>query len=1055
MADEKFKYGVKKEKVQTRIDNYNKILEKDFANEENPIVAIIRIENELEKLNQEEIEANSNSEKSDLIASINEKRAEFEKQLKEIYKTEAEYIFANDVINEIKDLLAKSKEEYSFVDIEDIEKRIEYYKKLLKSIDKEFLEKRKAELEDELEKDKAELEKLRENSENENLEPENTGDVELKFIEIAKNKAIEDLEDKIKNRKATIVGYEDKMNSNRFEELKKWEKELEELKSGKITEEIYSQAKDAEIKSLKEEIANLNATLIGLEDDLDRKGYYEKLSKILQEKQEKLNSLLNPKKEKASKKDDDKIKKLEDAIKEKETELDEINKNLENLSNRDASDINTQKRCIMNRIEELEDIAKEKELFKINDKGEIEINYPVIKPEVDKEQLAAEWQVRRTDMLDKYYGNRDRAEEYNYKIGILKDHICEKEFEFVDKNGKKQKGIYQTIEPYKGMEKDVSFLQLEEYAEKLERLSKYKAGDIKAYENCKDPKTALQEDEQYINTNNNAYNRLANTKNNLTTLGKYGEKVPYSQMQEGQLFRNALRGIGNVGKFIRNHTTAPINRFVGSKIVAPIYGFIKGSDENVAGLYSNKRTHRYVARRDYFASQGNGYFSSRIKSIFNAKEGNKAVLSAGAYDIKQSVIRKYIDLAEKESVRKQTEFMNKSLDDKIKMIQTDLAEQKEPDNIKKLQETLDNLEKAKKQVEIDKQRNEARKISQVKQTDAVDMNQHDIANKENVNRTITGVKMLTRFGIRKFVGPKIKEWLIEHSKKPVEIVEIYQDEEIQSKWVDTTYKEEIVPKYKTVVENNTTVQDIMASNAGKEVKGYYSVYGGERSPAMYKLTGKEKITSIFKKIGDKGKGLSDTAGLGAPELTDGTFPPNLLDANGVLKQDISVGSLLKGLGSNNISTDKLSDLYVSVGDNYWVKLSDLYKGVTKQVKIGEEIKKVVDVPGHMENVSALVDKSRTVTQMLEDEKIALILKRMGVGLNAVEAGLIADDVYENARKTTTSINPTKEQPRHYDFETGFTGNKDDDYKATMQVVKKPIKKEGSPKTSEKDEEQEI
>ena len=109
MADnEKFVEGVAKKKIEKRIENYNRIL------------------------NSDTIDKNSN-----------------------------EYIKAQDVIEEIVNLLKKSKPEYSFVESIEIEKQIKYYQKVLNYLDKDYLVGRKAELEKILEDERKKLEELK------------------------------------------------------------------------------------------------------------------------------------------------------------------------------------------------------------------------------------------------------------------------------------------------------------------------------------------------------------------------------------------------------------------------------------------------------------------------------------------------------------------------------------------------------------------------------------------------------------------------------------------------------------------------------------------------------------------------------------------------------------------------------------------------------------------------------------------------------------------------------------------------------------------------------
>lgn len=902
---EKFIEGVKKQKIEQRIAHYNEILH------------------------------------SDMYA-----------------KDSIEYIRAQDVIEEIINLLEKSDSTRTFVEIADIERRIEEYFKKLEYLDREYLESKKAKLEGEL------------------GDPSSSSDEQ-------KPRTLEEIYADIDS----LMKLEVKAPTS--EEIQKWKE-------------------------------NRPKNVIG-----------------------------------------------------KREELEAIQKALKELETRDESDLEAQRRVTKNRIEELQDISKEKELFKINEKGEVTIDYPDITPELDEQAIRDEYAFRRADMINKFYGNREMAKRYAGVIDNLLKHVEYKEFEFVDEQGNKQKGQYRTIKSYEGMEDDLKFAQLEEVVERLERMTKYEAGDKSVYDDIYvrddagkivklSPEEARQADEKYVLSNNRAYNRLTNTTDNLRTLGKYGEKVPYSKFQQGQPVRNVLRAVGNAGRFVRNHVTAPINRLIG-KAASPAYALLSGAkDEKVAGLYANKRSHRYVARREYYQAQGQGFFRSRFNSIFHAKEGNEAILNAGAYDIQESLRRKYVDIGRQEAMRKKTEFASKSVEDKIKMLEGDMATVKDDKDKAKLQATLEDLRKAQLQIARDRALNEMAGINQTKQTDAIGEATHDVANKENVTRTITGVKLATRLGFTRLVGPKIKEWLLGHTTKTKQVSVPATDDQIKvalgvedKKWVPTTHKNVETDVFETRVRSDASMSDIMSSNASKTVEGYYSVYGGEAKPAMYSLTGDEKITAIFQSTGKTGTGLSDVAGLKAPVLTDGTFAKELLDANGVLRQDVTLDKILEALGTNAVNPEDLNGLYVSVGDRYWTKLSDLCKGLTEQVKTGTEIKSVVDVAGHYETLTSseltsavkqaldaklatdpnfLESLGQTVPQVVENTRVTSVLEKLGIPFSVA---LYGDDAYENLRHTSPDPEATqKPDPRRFDARAGFSGKRTDDLRNAREEMRK-------------------
>lgn len=295
----------------------------------------------------------------------------------------------------------------------------------------------------------------------------------------------------------------------------------------------------------------------------------------------------------------------------------------------------------------------------------------------------------------------------------------------------------------------------------------------------------------------------------------------------------------------------------------------------------------------------------------------------------------------------------------------------------------------------------------------------------------------------------MKEWLLKHTTKKEDVVVNPTPEQIEetlnikdNKWVPTTMKQESVPIVETQLKTETNMVEMMNSNVGKQIEGYYSVYGGETKPAMYDLTGNEKITAIFQKTENGGFGMSDTSGLRAPTLTDGTFSSELLGSNGVLNQNVTLEQLLSSVGKDVTKPSDLSGIYVSVGDRYWAKLSDLCQDLSHEVTVGSEIQDVVDVSGHYvpltqtEKITevmralkdprnvAKINKLRTVKQQtVENTRVTNILRGLGIAFNGVDKALLADDIYENARLTGTDVEWQKPLEANYDAETSFTGSR--------------------------------
>ena len=413
--------------------------------------------------------------------------------------------------------MKKSKPEYSFVESIEIEKQIKYYQKVLNYLDKDYLVGRKAELEKILEDERKKLEELK----NGEAEKTASSSVDQEYVD----EAVNDLKERIANREAMVAGRGEELAASLYDQLNDWKKELRDYENGNISQNLLETATALEIATLTERIANRKAMIAGRGDKLAPAAYEQ-----LKVWEDKLASLKN------GGKSDNEISKLEQSIAEHETELTEVNNAIVELEGRNPLDVEIQKRVVQNRIDELEDINKEKQLYKINEKGEVVVEYPDVSYEIDEEAVKAEYEMRRQDMLDKFYGNKARGKDYAIAMQNLKDHIVEKEFEFKDKDGKTVKGTYQTVEDYSEKEEDLKFMQLEEYSERLERLTKAEAGDLSVYNNVHirdeegkfvklSPEEARKADEQYIESNNNAYNKLVSTRENLKTLGKYGEKV--------------------------------------------------------------------------------------------------------------------------------------------------------------------------------------------------------------------------------------------------------------------------------------------------------------------------------------------------------------------------------------------------------------------------------------------------------------------------------------------------------------------------------------------------
>lgn len=652
---------------------------------------------------------------------------------------------------------------------------------------------------------------------------------------------------------------------------------------------------------------------------------------------------------------------------------------------------------------------------------------PSFKLEMDDAKIKNEYKRRKDDMLAKYYGNKDYQNEYELRSSRFKSR---------EKNVTVGGITYTTVEDYPERKEDEEFLLLDGYKDSIERVTRYESGDRSIYASSSNPTLEYAKDKEYVETRNNTFNQHESTSKDLATLGKYGEHVPYIPKQDG-IMRNVGRGILNTGIFIRN-LAAPVYRACGKYIGQPIHRFITRNSD--ASPYRNNIYHRMVARRDYFQANANqrdeqetanlkalasdpstikpvshpirNALESRFKALFNVQEGNKAVLSAGLADIKANIM-------EQEGQRAMISSYNKYINDlnaQISNLQNAINSNPRARNIssakselnrktKLLKSAIDSLNIAKKQDKI---------IS--KQTDAIDAKQHSIASKEVNTMRVTAIKGIAKGAAIKFFGPKIKDFILEHTKIKQSVEVNGTDIQPSKKWVDTTYKTEVQDVYDDVVNKSKSIKDLMSSNKGNNVTGFYSVYGGEKGASLYELTGDEKITGIFQSMGKGGKGLSDTVGLQAPTLTDGTFAKELLNQSGLLNQDISIDKLLSTLSSNKVDLSAMKDLYVSVDDRCWVKLSDLLPGITEKVKVDEIVNTVVDKAGHYETIQNVVNTTNTVSKVVNNsavEKGVNMTKDVLKGLIGVDSII---DLGENLRNTKSKVKGKKNKDYNFSDE---------------------------------------
>lgn len=626
-------------------------------------------------------------------------------------------------------------------------------------------------------------------------------------------------------------------------------------------------------------------------------------------------------------------------------------------------------------------------------------------PTVDIENIKQQYIDRKNDMLAKFYGDKD----YQRRYDEIAQRYRNNEIEVTDS------GItYRTVQDYAEREDDEKFLILGEYKNALERMSKYEAGANNIYKGTDDQiQVQYEKDKEYVETRNYTFDQHKNTQRDLATLGKYGEKMPYIPRQQG-IIKNGLRMIGNVGIFARN-AVAPVYRFIGRHVAQPLHRAItRGKD---ASPYRNNPYHRFVARRDYFkdvanqADVANGkshpirnYVMSNINSITRYKQGNEAVLKAGAYDIQDNLKRQ-------EMQKMGRSFYNTKkieLESQITALEDEITKHGEAENLEEAKNKL-NAKKAllTRLDEYIVTLNTTGKITDI-QTDAISQTQHDIASKEVNTYRVAAIKGVAKLGIKKFVGPKIKDWLSEHAEQTITREEPYQATIFTEKEVQDP------PKTISITEQrpdyDIEVDELIERSKDKTVNMYRSVSGGNRGEIAYTIRGDEVCSGFHFQDGTKwGTGFSDNV----PLMTDKTWPASFLDANNNLRTDLTFSEIAKAISNGELSEEVLNDMTLQIGNKGWVYASELFDGVTKEVEVGT---KVIEGGSHIEMVPEVVTRTRTITEVVKNQRAIDALNVLGRGADILGKADTVHNVAEIVRPTSSNLSSNKKADRKYDYD---------------------------------------
>lgn len=643
---------------------------------------------------------------------------------------------------------------------------------------------------------------------------------------------------------------------------------------------------------------------------------------------------------------------------------------------------------------------------------QISVPEPISEPEVEKE---ASREPRQT-MLQQFYGDRDAETRRIKTFDRFKSHVIKKTIDTYNEDGTKRKVEVYTIEDYEGKKQDSDELLLDGYQTRLERLSRAHQKDFAPYKRELDrlkatsikeimlkymemhrlkpeeaeefKKTAMEtiqqfngeeferhaiqalidQDTEFIETNNYTYNSRQNTAENLKTMGKHGEKSVKAPVSDEQ---NLAQKFGlkamNAMISIRNHTKSPFNKAIGTYVASPIYRALlkvtqsksKGpvnvdgylitpmedmlatSQKHSRGMFKNKPFHRYSARKDFFIEEEKRELATkmneerkevaesrenssqqprvtvgsrirlaivpRIKAITEFKKGNIAVLNAGLHDLEEATSERNSQMDYKHLIMTSAIQRIASYEKEIEELKILAKVTKNSVEVEKIQEVLKHRELWKSKLEgmlIENRRTEIDSVS----TDAISMAQHDKANKSTMTTVIKGFKVVAESYLSKYLYQEV----LEKGKMP-DTSKWIPPEEIEKELTETVTR--VVLGMDKADVGNITLENIYSKGSG--LLSYYSHNGGrkiEDKTEFFRGLAFEYQGKIFS--GSDGKGFDPTV------LTD-------VKIDQVIDKDTTLVSLVQEILQDKLgkqfTQDQVNDLIASgqiSGFDIWRSTSD-------------------------------------------------------------------------------------------------------------------------------------
>ena len=750
-------------------------------------------------------------------------------------------------------------------------------------------------------------------------------------------------------------------------------------------------------------------------------------------------------------------------------------------------------------VEELKEKQQQKDIEE-NSSKKVEPEKPKRLPGMKNlysTKIDEEINFRIQDMLDKYYGNKAKEKEYRSRYKRFISHL-------VKKDG------YETIEDYEEKAEDEKFLQLEEYAYRLERLSKAENGSFAAYKKAIElykltnsyPKDengndltekqiieALRiEDQEYIETNNYAYNQHKSTNENLKTSGKLGEKAAYLALKKifkedidtgkkklsvKALATNIIPALANAGIFIRNYTKRPLYSLLGQGL-SKVHGVLYKSKTNVAGLYKSKRTHRYEARKDFYEQAfdaefirknldridkgkdplnmgGLSYslkkaFSPRLKAIFKPKEGNIAVLSRGANDIETSIRNREIIKLDQQRLNIELNNQREKQNQKIKDIKNRIKVSEDKNEKEKLIKHLKENQGILEQINDNIKLNKERPIPNIVQTDPISMAQHDKANKENMTKVITGVATAAKVVAARFLIPKVVE-VVRNEIAPTQRIIPEQTIETEVFVKDGLTKSDL---------ENITIGDVYDGKNNLS----YTYWGGK--------TTTNPTEAYFRGIAlrHEDKIISGSDSIGFDYLNDGITTTKISQMTSDTKLFDVAAETLTNAG-NNVTSEQLISSIINSSDpkaaaKEFIDGLQLYiDSKPSGIPMGWGTTKDALTPvienaasnGHFEIIKEIIPRS-IVTTPGKIEEFSKINPRILATILAL-GGTQVTDIYDILRRTKSKEEMKKEGTYKHEVKThqkenkvpytdylenkwGFTGYKNGDYESLYNEEKSQV-----------------